>query len=242
MAERFASEGKLLAEHIERNYRTHLEFAEALSISKDKLSNWVTGRTRVPRNRLPAIAALLKVSEDELLKAPRKIPATISEPNQMGLQIGVRIPVAMAGHLVIPVYGSIPAGRPESSYSEAIEFLQIPERAGGEHFRQWGRVVDGDSMLPEFEHGDRIVFENRKAKLGDVVYATKDGRDALKIIAEDREGNGWLCPLNPEFQPFSAEGWQILGVAIMRVRESEKGVKDTREYRLGANFKIEPKK
>lgn len=114
----------------------------------------------------------------------------------------------------IPVYTSIMAGEP--GYFDAdVEYELIPEWGGD--FERWGRVVRGESMMPVLEPGDIAVFENRRHENGSVVHAFKDGEDVVKAYRLI-DGKPVLDSFNGDGPSFSAEGWKVKGVCVMRIR------------------------
>lgn len=148
--------------------------------------------------------------------------------------LGPEVPVARVGFRFVPIYGAITAGLPASNYSDVLEWHEMPEWGGD--FERWGRVIEGDSMTPEFEEDDVAIFENRQWRSGDGVHAFKDGEDVFKIAW--KEGDRVLLrPTNREHPDIDAEGWQIKGVCIRRLRKFDKGVRDTREYVNGFKWR-----
>lgn len=102
----------------------------------------------------------------------------------------------------------------------------------GGDFERWGRIISGDSMLPDFEDGDIVIFENRRPEDNQAVYATREGEDAFKILRRSPTGME-LWPINPNFEPFSAEDWVIHGVCIYRIRLEARGERAIRDYPAG---------
>lgn len=188
-----------------------------LGVSDDVLSNIIRGVTKLSPDRRKKAAQLLNIDEDSL----RKRKGTVLGPEK----IVYRTPFRQ-----VPVFGSVPAGKPSIGMSDAIEFIEMPD--WGSDFERWGRVISGDSMLDEFEPGDIVVFEDRYAEDNRGVYAWKEGEDTFKVLRTIR-GEKQLWPTNSEYDPFSAEGWNIYGIAIERYRRQSGGVLDIRKYPHG---------
>jgi transcriptional regulator with XRE-family HTH domain len=146
--------------------------------------------------------------------------------------LGGEVPVARAGYSFVPIYGAITAGLPGASYSDVIEWLEMPEWGNQQ---RWGRVIEGESMSPEFQEGDTAIFEDRQWSSGDGVHAFKDGEDVFKI-AWVEGGKTLLRPTNPDFPDIDASDWQIKGVCIRRLRD-EKSFRDVREYKFGFKYR-----
>lgn len=73
---------------------------------------------------------------------------------------------------------------------------------------KYALIVDGDSMSPKYEPGDRIVVEpNSEAQNGDVVVArlSESGEVFFKLYHEVEKGRVRLSSYNPLFPPIQRE-------------------------------------
>jgi SOS-response transcriptional repressor LexA len=231
---KWESEGETLAALIERAGMDRRAFAAKLGVSEDVLSNLVRGITRLRGERRAKAENILRVGDtgwDPEIHDLSPLLRSQLRPRRSE-SAGRAIHVARTGYILVPIFGSVPAGRPTAATSEAIEYIEMPEWGGD--FERWGRIITGDSMVEEFQPGDIVVFESRRADNNMAVYAMKDGEDTFKILRATRLGKE-LAPMNsaPEHEAFSAEGWDIMGIAIERRRTNPYGSRDIRPYPHG---------
>jgi len=123
----------------------------------------------------------------------------------------------------VPIYGSIPAGRPEDAAQEAegcvlmdVETLGIRPTA-----RTFGLQVRGDSMIGKhITDGDIAIIEHGvQPRSGDVVAALIDGQVTLKTFVLQR-GKPYLRAENPRYPDLiPQEELQIQGVMVALVRK-----------------------
>jgi len=147
---------------------------------------------------------------------------------------GVKDPVMLYGRTLreIPVLSTITAGEPWAQFADA-EIEGIPD--WGPEFNRWGRVVEGESMMPVLAAGDVAVFEDRRFKVNDVVHAYCDGVDTVKCIrGHDDEVALW--PFNPDFKPIPAAHWKAKGVCVGRIRYGRFRVRQVVEFRDGLTW------
>jgi repressor LexA len=122
----------------------------------------------------------------------------------------------------VPIYGSIPAGRPEDAAQEEegcvlidVETLGIKPSA-----RTFGLRVHGDSMIGKsIVDGDIAVIEHGvQPRSGDVVAALIDGQVTLKTFVLHR-GKPYLRAENPRYPDLlPQEELQVQGVMVALVR------------------------
>jgi len=127
----------------------------------------------------------------------------------------------------VPIYGSIPAGRPEDAAQEAegcvlmdVETLGIRPTA-----RTFGLQVRGDSMIDAMVNdGDTVILQPQyEARNGEMVavYLKDDTSATLKrFYAED--GRVRLQPANPTLAPIyieNPEEVRIQGKVVLVIRQ-----------------------
>jgi repressor LexA len=122
----------------------------------------------------------------------------------------------------IPIYGSIPAGRPADAAQEQegcvlidIDTLGIKPTA-----RTFGLKVQGDSMIGKsIVEGDVVIIEHGvEPRSGDVVAALIDGQVTLKTFVLQL-GKPYLRAENPRYPKLlPQEELQIQGVMVALVR------------------------
>jgi len=125
--------------------------------------------------------------------------------------------------VAVPIYGVIPAGRPEDAAQEEegcvlmdVETLGIKPTT-----RTFGLKVRGDSMLGKsIVDGDIAIIEHGvQPRPGDVVAALIDGQVTLKTFLTQR-GKPYLRAENPRYPNLiPQEELQIQGVMIALVRK-----------------------
>lgn len=123
----------------------------------------------------------------------------------------------------VPIYGTIPAGRPEDAAQEEegcvlidIETLGIKPTA-----RTFGLKVHGDSMVGKsIVDGDIAIIQHGvQPRSGDVVAALIDGQVTLKTFLLHR-GKPFLRAENPRYPDLiPQEELQIQGVMTALVRK-----------------------
>lgn len=131
-------------------------------------------------------------------------------------------PERTAGQVLrVPLFGTIPAGSPDSSGEEDVEFLhldsellQIPKGKRLFALRVRGESMIGAHILP----GDLVILEFRSPKHGDVVAALIDGETTLKRFLI--KGNlPFLRAENPEFPDLiPARELVVQGVLVCLLR------------------------
>jgi repressor LexA len=123
--------------------------------------------------------------------------------------------------LRLPVYGDVPAGRPESwAPQEAIDFYPIPRRAlKGNPKNGFLLTVRGNSMAPDLEEGDMIVVNpNLTPMRGEKVVARVDDGFTVKLWTGDPKR---LAPLNQEHKEVCCvEEGQLVGVVVIEMKVS----------------------
>lgn len=132
----------------------------------------------------------------------------------------------------IPVLRTITAGEPWESFAD-VEYEEIADWGPG--FERWGRIIEGDSMRPVFLPEDCAVFENRRAENGHVVHAFSKGRDTIKAY-RTISGQPWLCPFNEDYEPIPADGWQIKGVVVARIRYGKFRIRTQTDFPQGMTW------
>lgn len=125
----------------------------------------------------------------------------------------------------IPVYGSIPAGRPEDRQQEAqgcisIDIETIGVRPGP---RTFALEVQGDSMIGKhILEGDYVILEHGKTpRAGDVVAALVDNESTLKTYLTEK-GRPYLKAENPRYPKLiPAQELVIQGVMVALIRKQK---------------------
>jgi len=124
--------------------------------------------------------------------------------------------------VMVPLVGLVPAGDPREVFEAYGEALDIPDWMIG---RRRGNIfcisVEGKSMVDAYiDDGDRVLVERtNSASSGEMVIALlEDGSVTLKRLRIEN-GNAFLVPENPAFQPIRVEDLRILGRVIGVLRK-----------------------
>lgn len=118
----------------------------------------------------------------------------------------------------VPVLGRIAAGGPILAEQAVEEVFPLPRELVGEGTLFMLRVV-GESMIDAaICDGDWVVVRQQNvADNGDIIAAMIDGEATVKTFKR-RDGEVWLLPHNPAFEPIAGEDATVLGkvVSVMR--------------------------
>lgn len=118
----------------------------------------------------------------------------------------------------VPVLGRIAAGGPILAEQVIEDVFPLPRELVGE-----GEVfmlrVKGDSMIEAaICDGDYVVIRRQQvAENGEIVAALIDGEATVKTLSR-RDGEVWLLPQNPAYEPIDGTDAQIIGkvTAVLR--------------------------
>ncbi|WP_278369539.1 LexA family protein [Vreelandella titanicae] len=125
------------------------------------------------------------------------------------------------GHM-LPVIGMATAGALKEAFEEADieEYVPAPGPCSN---RAFVLILDGISMLPDFNPRDRIVIDPEAEWMsGDVVYArcTQNNSGTFKEIRYE-DGNYYLCAKNPKWEPQYMkmdDTWEVVGKGLYLVK------------------------
>lgn len=134
---------------------------------------------------------------------------------------------AVQGQLfTVPIYGTIPAGRPTLEEQSSDEFIGIDPALFGlspRHRRQlWALRVSGDSMIDaHIVDGDLALLERREPREGDIIAALiNENTTTLKRLRYHR-GAPVLHPENPRYPDIVPEnGLECQGVLVGVIRRT----------------------
>ncbi|MGH9033136.1 MAG: transcriptional repressor LexA [Acidimicrobiia bacterium] len=118
----------------------------------------------------------------------------------------------------VPLVGRIAAGGPVLADEAVEEVFPLPRQLVGEGTLFMLRVA-GDSMVDAaICDGDWVVVRQQPvAENGEIVAAMIDGEATVKTYKR-RDGEIWLLPHNPAYEPIAGNEATVLGrvVAVMR--------------------------
>ena len=123
----------------------------------------------------------------------------------------------------VPIYGSIPAGRPidATQEQEGCVLIDVDSLGIKPTARTFGLKVHGDSMIGKnIVEGDIVIIEHGvQPRSGDVVAALIDGQVTLKTFVL-QQGKPYLRAENPRYPKLiPQEELQIQGVMMALVRK-----------------------
>ncbi len=118
----------------------------------------------------------------------------------------------------VPVVGRIAAGGPILAEERVDEVMPLPRSLVGEG-TLFLLEVKGDSMIDAaICDGDYVVIRQQQvAENGEIVAALIDGEATVKTLSR-RDGEVWLLPQNPAYEPIDGTDAQIIGkvTAVLR--------------------------
>jgi repressor LexA len=167
-----------------------------------------------------SVAHQLKVLEQKgYLKRDPNRPRALQVflPEEMGFDetgVGDAVPTATN----VPVVGRIAAGGPILAEERIEDVFPLPKQLVGDG-QLFLLEVSGDSMIEAaICNGDYVVIRQQPtADNGDIVAAMIDGEATVKTF-QKKDGQVWLLPHNPAYEPIDGNAATILGkvTAVLR--------------------------
>ena len=126
---------------------------------------------------------------------------------------------AMPAPTYVPVVGRIAAGGPVLAEEAVEDVFPLPRELVGTGTLFLLRV-HGDSMIDAaIADGDWVVVRQQPtADNGEIVAAMIDGEATVKTYKR-RDGNVWLMPHNPAYEPIPGNDATILGRVVTVLRK-----------------------
>ncbi|MFE9769465.1 transcriptional repressor LexA [Streptomyces sp. NPDC005808] len=119
----------------------------------------------------------------------------------------------------VPLVGRIAAGAPLLAAEMVEDVYSLPRQVVGEG-DLFALKVSGDSMIDAaICDGDIVtVRQQDSADHGDIVAALLEDEATVKVLRR-QDGQVWLMPRNPSYEPIRADHAQILGkvVGVLRL-------------------------
>ena len=117
----------------------------------------------------------------------------------------------------VPVVGSVAAGSPILAQEYIEDYLTFDTQGlSGEHFalKVRGESMLGAGILP----GDLVVVHRqREVRNGEIAVALFEDEATVKTY-QRKDGQVWLLPANPEYQPIDGAHAEIIGKVVAVVR------------------------
>lgn len=117
----------------------------------------------------------------------------------------------------VPIVGNVAAGSPILAQECIEDYLTFDTQGlSGEHF---ALTVRGESMLGAgILPGDLVVVHRQQAaRNGEIVVALFEDEATVKTYRY-KDGQVWLMPENPEYQPIDGTHAEIIGKVVAVVR------------------------
>lgn len=155
----------------------------------------------------------LEVFLPEVMAARRSISGA-EETSYDETGVGDAAPAAT----YVPMVGRIAAGGPILAEERVEDVFPLPKQLVGDG-QLFLLEVSGDSMVDAaICNGDYVVIRQQPtAENGEIVAAMIDGEATVKTF-QRKDGNVWLLPHNPAYDPIDGTNAQILGkvTAVLR--------------------------
>ena len=118
----------------------------------------------------------------------------------------------------VPVVGNVAAGSPILAQECVEDYLTFD--TGGRNEEYFALRVRGESMLGlGILPGDLVVVHQQAvARNGEIVVALLGEEATVKTFSR-RDGQIWLLPANPDYQPIDGTDCSILGKVVAVVRQ-----------------------
>lgn len=118
----------------------------------------------------------------------------------------------------VPIVGDVAAGSPILAQECIEDYLTFD--AGGREDEYFALRVRGESMLGVgILPGDLVVVHRQQvARNGEIVVALLEDEATVKTFSR-KDGQIWLLPANPDYQPIDGTNCSILGKVTAVVRQ-----------------------
>lgn len=122
----------------------------------------------------------------------------------------------------IPLLGLVEAGFPSAAEEELLDTMDFDEFLTPNKEASYILKVKGESMIEAgIRPGDMVIVERRQSyKVGQIVIAMVDGEYTMKYLRQDKQGNHYLEPANPDFENiYPTESFKVEAVVTGVVRK-----------------------
>lgn len=197
-----------LKECIERSGLTYMELEKKTGIAKSSIQRYANGSTKkIPIDAIQAIAKAVDV------------PATYI----MGWEQNIT-PLSNDNVFMRPLYESVAAGFGAPAVEQIISYIPTYINNVSEKDKYIWVRVQGDSMFPKIEDGDKILIRLQDSvDSGQIGVVLIDGEEA--VVKKINYGDNWieLESFNPYYPPRRFEGSDVQQIRVVGlVREVSK--------------------
>ena len=221
--------GEKLAYYRRKLGLTQRELGRKIKISYTSISNYESNKSIPRRENLNKLAQALNVDIEEFLQAeeePKEEPKPESTEDKLGKEKELELFKALFKDLLmdvsvkVPVYGTVPAGKPEEAGDEVLEYIKMPKEIASTI--DYALKVKGMSMIEAGILEDSLVFVKIQSTAddGDIVIARKGNDYTIKRLRKTAS-ESWLEPANNGFV-FGKSEFQIVGKVKFVLKEVSK--------------------
>ena len=194
---------------------TLLEIAEKMGVSEATAQRWESGGIKTLRQgRIAQLAEILNVS-------PAKLMGWEDNDSKPPIPSNA-IPYEPPKHIA-PILGCVRAGVGGLAVQEITGYDELPECYVDDGEDYFWLTVEGDSMEPKLEPGDRVLVRSQPSvDSGDVAVVIIDGEEG--VVKKVRYGPDWieLISFNRYYPPRRFEGEDVLKINVVgRVMQSK---------------------
>lgn len=195
-----------------KNYRNRIgmtlqELEKKSGVANPVISRIETGKVKPRRSTLEKLAKALNISIDELFGIQK-----VEDNREKELELFKTIfkDLLMDVSIKVPVYGTIPAGKPEEAGDGILEYIKMPKEIASTI--DYALKVKGMSMVEAgiFEGSLVFVKVQSTADDGDIVVARKGNDYTIKRFRKT-VSETWLEPASHNFA-FGKSEFQIVGL------------------------------
>jgi repressor LexA len=192
---------------------TQRELGIKSGVSYTSISDYENGKSFPRRKTLEKLAKALgvDVSEFSMLEIQKEEPEPeLSEDKEIKIFKAIFKDLIMDMSVEIPIYSSVPAGKPEEAGGEIVEYIKMPKLIASTV--DYALKVKGLSMVEAgiFEGSIVFVKQQKYADDGDIVIARKGNDYTIKRFRKTAS-ESWLEPTNQNFA-FGKSEFEIVGV------------------------------
>ena len=156
------------------------------------------------------------------LKSPSTVHFHMKGLEEAGLIVkaeGKTRAISLPGSHVdqVPIVGNVAAGSPILAQEYIEDYLTFDTQGlSGEHF---ALKVRGESMINAgILPGDLVVVhQQHEVHNGEIVVALFEDEATVKTY-QRKDGQVWLLPANPEYQPIDGTNAEIIGKVVAVIR------------------------
>ena len=200
------------------------ELWQKSGVHYSNISGYEQGKIIPTKNTLERLAKALEIDVNDLLQVePKEESKPESTEDKLGKEKELELFKALFKDLLmdvsvkVPVYGIVPAGKPEEAGDEVLEYIKMPKEIASTI--DYALKVKGMSMIEAGILENSLVFVKIQSTAddGDIVIARKGNDYTIKRFRKTAS-ESWLEPANNGFV-FGKSEFQIVGIVkdVLRI-------------------------